>query len=712
MAKIKILLRDFFQSWINPNGKLHIKHQAAHWSLWIVLGVFLSLLILPTSAFAEELDLPDDLFSAEEEALFQDIPSVYSASKYEQKITEAPSSISIVTAEEIKQYGYRTLADILMSLRGFFATNDRNYSYLGTRGFARPADYNTRVLLLVDGHRINEAVYDSATIGNDFVVDVDNIERVEVIRGPSSSLYGNNAFFGVINVWTKRGRDYQGVEVSGEYRTYDTYKTRLNYGNRFDNGIEMLLSGSYLDSQGKDDIFFKEFNDPSTNNGVAVKNDGEQVYNLFGEFSFQDFTLRGAYVHRKKEVPTAAFGTFFNNGRDKTTDAHGYVDLRYEHDFDNHTLVVGRLFYDNYYYNGDYIYDWNDPTPPPDLVVNNDKARAQWWGSELRMTKRLLGNHRVTVGGEFRHNFQQDQENFDDDQGGFKNLDDKYDSVNWGLFAQDDIQIFDSLALNLGVRYDHFPHFGGTVNPRVGLIYNPFSTTTFKLLYGTAFRAPSAYERFYHDGLVTTKPNKDLDPETIKTVEFIAEQGLGGSLRATASFFYNRINDVITFTIDPSDGLFVNENLQDVRTFGVETALEGKVFDTVDTRISYSWQDTEDRKTGRNLTNSPKHMVKGNLIAPLYQETLFGSVGTQYMSRRKTLDGNHTDDFFLTNLTLLSRFKNVNVFGEDWVKGIELSGTVYNLFDEEYGDPGSEEHVQDQIFQDGRTYRVKLTVEF
>jgi iron complex outermembrane receptor protein len=240
------------------------------------------LLILPTSAFAEELDLPDDLFSAEEEALFQDIPSVYSASKYEQKITKAPSSISIVTAEEIKQYGYRTLADILMSLRGFFATNDRNYSYLGTRGFARPADYNTRVLLLVDGHRINEAVYDSATIGNDFVVDVDNIERVEVIRGPSSSLYGNNAFFGVINVWTKRGRDYQGVEVSGEYRTYDTYKTRLNYGNRFDNGIEMLLSGSYLDSQGKDDIFFKEFNDPSTNNGVAVKNDGNRFITCLG----------------------------------------------------------------------------------------------------------------------------------------------------------------------------------------------------------------------------------------------------------------------------------------------------------------------------------------------------------------------------------------------------------------------------------------------
>lgn len=711
MSQPIFLLEDVHSSWSNPSRKLQIKHQAGKWTRWIALGVFLSSLILPSSAFAQ-LDLPEDMFSAEEDALFQDIPSVYSASKYEQKITEAPSSISIVTAEEIKQYGYRTLAEILTSLRGFFATNDRNYSYLGTRGFGRPSDYNTRVLLLVDGHRTNDAVYDGGSIGNDFVVDVDNIDRIEVIRGPSSSLYGNNAFFGVINVWTKRGRDYQGFEVSGENRSYGTYKTRINYGNRFDNGIEMLLSGSYLDSQGKDDIFFKEFDDPSTNNGVAVKNDGEEAYNLFGEFSFQDFTLRGAYVHRKKEVPTAAYGTFFNNGRDQTTDAYGYVDLRYEHDFEDQTIVVGRLFYDNYYYNGDYIYDWNDPTPPPDLVVNNDKARSQWWGSELRMTKRLLGNHRVTVGGEFRHNFQQDQENFDDDQGGFKNLDDQRDSVNWGLFIQDDIQIFDSLALNLGVRYDHFPTFGGTVNPRVGLIYNPFSTTTLKLLYGTAFRAPSAYERFYHDGLVTTKPNKDLDPETIKTLEFIAEQTLGGSLRATASLFYNRIDDVITFTTDPSDGLFVNENTQDARTFGFETALEGKVFDTVDTRISYSFQDTEDRKTKHNLTNSPRHMVKGNLIAPLYQETLFGSVGTQYMSRRKTLAGNHTDDFFLTNLTLLSRFAMVDLFDWDVLKTVELSGTVYNLFDDEYGDPGSEEHTQDEILQDGRTYRVKLTVNF
>jgi outer membrane receptor for ferrienterochelin and colicins len=132
-----------------------------------------------------------------------EVATVVSASKYKQKVTEAPSSVSIITSDEIKQYGYRTLADILRSLRGFFVTSDRNYNYIGARGFSRPGDYNTRFLILLDGHRLNDNIYDQAYIGTEFIIDVDLIDRVEIIRGPSSSLYGTNAFFGVINVITK-----------------------------------------------------------------------------------------------------------------------------------------------------------------------------------------------------------------------------------------------------------------------------------------------------------------------------------------------------------------------------------------------------------------------------------------------------------------------------------------------------------------------------
>jgi outer membrane receptor for ferrienterochelin and colicins len=152
------------------------------------------------------------------------VDSVYGASKYQQRLSEAPSSVSIVTEDDIKKYGYQTLADVLRSVRGLYVSYDRNYSYLGMRGFSRPGDYNGRVLLLINGHRVNDNIYDSAFLGNEFPLDLDLIDRVEVIRGPSSSIYGNNALFGVINIITKQGRDFDSAEVSGEAGSFDSYQ--------------------------------------------------------------------------------------------------------------------------------------------------------------------------------------------------------------------------------------------------------------------------------------------------------------------------------------------------------------------------------------------------------------------------------------------------------------------------------------------------------
>src|SRR3989454_11782951 len=179
--------------------------------------------------------------------LFQDLPSVFGASKYEQKPSEAPASVSIVTSEEIRKFGYRTLSEILRSVRGFFTTYDRNYSYIGVRGFDRPGDYDTRVLLLLDGHRINDNVYDQASVGTEALIEVDAIERIEIIRGPSSSLYGTNAFLAVINVITRSGRDLKGTEVAATGGSYSTGEARMSYGARFDNGVEAFFGGGYHD---------------------------------------------------------------------------------------------------------------------------------------------------------------------------------------------------------------------------------------------------------------------------------------------------------------------------------------------------------------------------------------------------------------------------------------------------------------------------------
>ena len=101
--------------------------------------------------------------------------SVYSASRRLQSAGDAPSSVTVITSEEIERYGYRTLADILDTVRGFYTIYDRNYTYVGVQGFASPGDFNTRVLLLIDGHRLNDNVYDQAMLGTEFPIDIDLI---------------------------------------------------------------------------------------------------------------------------------------------------------------------------------------------------------------------------------------------------------------------------------------------------------------------------------------------------------------------------------------------------------------------------------------------------------------------------------------------------------------------------------------------------------
>jgi len=663
-----------------------------------LIGIFAAIaLCLPFAAAAETDFAVKSIDPGEELLLFQEIPSVFSASKYEQKVTEAPSSVSIVTSEEIRKYGYRTLADILQSLRGFHITSDRINQFEGVRGFNRPGDTNSRFLLLVDGMRINDSVFSAASIGRFFVIDVDLIERVEVIRGPSSSLYGTNAFFGVINVITKRGRDLQGTEISAEAGTYDTYDGRLSYGRRFQGGGELLLSGSRFETDGPGRLFYKEFDTPATNNGIAENGNGADGYNLFGKISFGDLTLEGAYVDRDKGFPTAAYGTEFNDTRNRIIGKQGVGQLVYEHHFADQFDLLSRASYNYYSSDGNYVYDYS-PTPDPFIVINKDEFRGAWWGEEIQVTKRLP-KHTLIFGGEYQDHYRQDQKNYDL----AVYLDEQHDSENWGVYIQDEYQIVDGLILNAGVRYDHYSTFGSTTNPRLALIYSPCEKTTLKFLYGEAFRAPNAFESYYHDGFETQKPNPKLGPETITTYELVLEQYLGNHLRGIASGFYYKTEDLINLTLDPADGLLVFENVDTVKARGVELELEGKWNSGIEGRISYSFQEAKNEDTDQLLTNSPKHLAKLNLTVPLVGDKVLLGIEEQYTSKRKTRSGDETGAYAVTNLTL---------FSQHVMEGLDLSASVYNLFDEKYSDPASAAHRQDVLEQDGQTFRFKATYSF
>jgi iron complex outermembrane receptor protein len=627
--------------------------------------------------------------------------SVYSASKYEQKATEAPSSVSVVTAEEIRKYGYRTLADILNSLRSFYVTYDRNYNYIGVRGFAPPGDFNTRLLLLVDGHRINDGIYDTAAVGTEFILDVDLIDRVEVIRGPSSSLYGSNAFFGVINVITRRGKELKGTEVSGEAASFRTFKGRATYGNRFGNGLEVLLSGTAFRSEGQD-LFFPEFNDPTTNNGVAEKRDGDKFRSFFSTLAYHDFTFQAAYISREKTIPTGSYGTEFNDPRNRTVDDRYYADLKYDHDIDEKTSIAARVYYDWYGYRGDYAFSDNAINPvPPFRFVNKDDTRNAWWGAEAKLTQRMLETHRLTVGMEYRDYFRQDQRNFDENPFTSR-LDDMRSTRVWAIYLQDEFEIAKGLILNAGVRHDQYSTFGGTTSPRVALIYNPRPKTTLKLLYGTAFRAPDVFEMFYTDGGATQKANPALRSEKIRTVEGVVEQSVGDHLRFLAAGYYYKITDLITQETDPADGLLMYDNEEAVYARGVETGLNGRWANGMEGRASYTYQKTWS-EIGIKPVNSPRHLAKLNLIAPLFAEKVFAGGESRYVGKRTSLQGDTARAYYVVNLTL---------YGRNLVAGLDASASVYNLFDYRYSDPTGNKNPEDILSQDGRSFRAKLTYRF
>ena len=621
------------------------------------------------------------------------IDTVYGASKSTEKVTDAPSSVTIVTRDEIARFGYRTLSDIVRAVRSFDVTYDRNYSYTGVRGFNSLGDYGSRTLLLIDGHRMNDPLFDTTAVGTDGLLDVDLVERVEFIRGPGSAIYGSNAFFGVINVITRSGAAVNGVEASGSGGSFESYSGRLTLGKKLANGIEYLLSGTTYASEGAARLFYPEFNAPESNHGIARQQDGDRFWSVLGKVSYGDFTLQGGYVTRDKDVPTGSYGSVFNV-QNTTVDSRGYLELRYAHETANGWSLSGRLHYDTYDYHGLSSYDYDIGR-----VRNDDSARAHWWGMEAGASRTFFNCFRFAIGTEVRQSTALQMRNYDEQP--FTNyLDVAADQLVLGTYADGRWEITKKLSLSVGARWDRYDSFGDTVNPRGALIWKPLENTTLKLLYGEAFRAPNIYQLDYEG--FGQRANPALQPETIRTYEAVAEQYLGKHWRASVSFYRNEISGLID-TAEDESGSVIFANSGDARVNGAEAEVEGKWDNGVLLRASYTRQDAVSGLTHQQLVNSPKDLVKAHASVPLFRDKIFGSVELLHASERVTLTGRKTSVAWLLNATLFSR---------ELAPGLEFSASVYNLLDRKYRTPGGEEHLQDTLTHDGRTFRLKVTYRF
>ncbi|HEY1212877.1 MAG TPA: TonB-dependent receptor [Bryobacteraceae bacterium] len=621
-----------------------------------------------------ELSLPDLLNTP-----------ISTASRFSQSSMEAPASVTVVTREQIQRSGYRTLADILRGVQGFYITYDRQYSYVGVRGFSNPGDYNTRVLLMVDGHRLNDAIFEQAMVGTEFTIDVDLIDHVEITRGPASSIYGTNAVFAVINVITRKGSDLDGVEAASDAGSFNTYRGRLSYGREIA-GIQTLLSGTFYGSQGPKQLYYPEYADPSTNNGIASHADDDQFVDLLATLSKRGLRFQAAYNAREKGDPTGAFGDVFNDRRNREADAHGYLDLRYERSIGSSSSLLARTYFDRYMYDGKFVQDGESGS-----ILNKDFGRGESFGLELQSTTRLWDRYRFVSGFEYRNDFRQEVTNYDlSPFTSYLNYD--HPSFVAAPYVEGEIPLGGSYLLAPSIRVDYNPRVGWMASPRLALRFSQGDRNHFKLMFGQSFRSPNAYELYYYPAYTPSKlaAERNLAWEGNWDREFSS-----GFLLSTA-LYANRMRNFIA-TNEANTLGFDNEGKME--TAGLETTFQKKWLNGATAILGYSDTFQQLGDDGEGKINSPKHLGKLNASIPLLTKKTFATIDAQYVGRRATLAQNTVSPYTTLNFTLLGQ----DVFGH-----LDLSASLFNALDKNFYDPGAEQHLQDALQQDGRSFRVKL----
>ena len=620
---------------------------------------------------------------------------IYSSSRFAQKASEAPSAARVITAAEIRAHGWRTLAEALASLPGLFTSYDRTYAYLGARGFLRPGDYDSRFLLLIDGVRVNDPAYDQAPVGTDFVVDMPLVERIEYVPGPGSASYGSNAFFGVINVITRRGRDVPGTEATVATGSLGYRDAAVQYGWSDGGTRDVLLEASRQRTDGGN-LYYPEFDTPETGDGIARGLDDSVVSRAFLRANVGGLSFMVAHASQTKGDPTASYGQLFGDSRSQARDARTIADIGYRSEIADDLSWSARLFAGQYDYRGTFVYA---PAPGP---LNYDTANARWIGANLQAMYTGWSRHKVVVGFDVQRDLQRDLSNYDHNPETVY-LDFRSTNLHLAPFVEDEFAIRDDLRLNVGLRYDHTTIGEANTSPRFALIYAPTPTTTLKALVGQAYRAPNAYETSYSvDGDGGQLSNGDLESERIATTELVWSQRLGVHSTLTSSVFRYHIRNLISQSLDIESGLLQFSNSGRVTSEGFEVAFD-RVWDNGTTALaSYSYADVTDVATGLPFRNTPRSQIKLGVTAPLGESGLLIGAEARHVGSRQGATS-RINPYDIVNLTVTWPVLHDR---------LELAVTLRNLFNEDYADPPGPAFVQNAIEQNGRTVVFQASYRF
>jgi outer membrane receptor for ferrienterochelin and colicins len=597
---------------------------------------------------------------------------VVTATMTEKQITDAPGAVEVITRQEMIEMNAQTVAEAVAEATGLVVTTEtgrqKRPSIRGTG--------NNHTLLLIDGRRLASGFKDLLGLEQ---VPVDMIERIEVVRGPASALYGSDAIGGVVNVITNKPPRKLSMGLNAQYGQsiyHEGQEARSSayVGDTWDR-LGLLLAGGYRDKDGYD------------RDGVTP-DDGDDIDFASGGGRLSvDFNDHHRLLAGVEAVEKNVTGLRDIEQMDRQRDADD-SRLNCFLEYAGHPTTLSALMLRVNHSEHENEIDFDPPTSMiPGAIGDEANARRRLDQVEGRFSGMLFSRHLVTVGGEYREEGREDDSGLDDD------------IHNLSAYLQDEYQVFDPLYLVLGIRWDDHSDFGSQWTPRASMNYSILEHLRVKASYGEGFRAPGFLElsvpTYMKRGKQVYAPNADLAPETSKSYE-IGIEGEYKQFRGRVMAFKNSIEDMIEAVYTTSSGTgqsrkdyYQYHNIGEATISGVEVEWGLGLPMGFELSGNLAYLDTENEETGEELEGRPDY--KGSLKLAYHNPGmgLRANLRLDYLGERYYAD-EPEDDVTLVNAYLSKRV----------VKDVMLFAGIDNIFD-----AGSESDVEPTFYYGGVSLR-------
>ncbi len=664
-------------------------------------------------------------------------------------LSHSAAVTSVITAEQIASMGATELHEVLETIPGMHATlQPVNYDYsYSLRGIQNTG--NSQVLMLIDGTRFSVPYQGTHMAGME--IPVRNIQRIEVIRGPGSALYGADAFAGVINIVTKKAADLDGLSIGARGGYADTKSSWAQYGGNWQ-GWDVAASLQYSHNGYDADRIIQA--DLQSQLDAAL---GTRASLAPGPMQDQNERWNG-HLNLQRKHWQLGFWAFDTNGGfragaagaldnlGKRTGSNYLADLRYSTEdlFGDWELQAHASFLHTDV-NAD-IYSFPPgavlPLSPDGNITSNITAADTRFfrfndgvrfitglkntvpSFELTNLYKGFTDHLIRVAGGFRYEELNSQESRNYGPGvidttglpnsaiytagGIKDLTgtpytfiaDHHRDI-WSIAAQDEWQIAANWQLTTGLRYDHYSDFGNTVNPRAALVWDINSDLTAKILYGRAFRAPSFLEQYQQNSPLFTG-NPSLRPETIQTTELAFDYRPTYNLRTALNLYYYEIKDAIR-PVMSNRGVLSAANTAGQNGYGSELEWDWRITQDWNFRGNYAWQYARNQDSHSRVSNVPEHHVYGAVawsFMPKWQiQTQLNWLGHRISDAG---DPRILKDYFTIDVTLNAK----RLFGH-----LDLTASARNLFDAEGAEPATSSYPYNLPIP-GQSYYLEASVHF